>query len=353
MTKLYKIDSNGKVRSWSITSDRDTIQIEHGLLKGTKQVDVEQVVTNQSGRSLKEQICLRIDSRVNKQLDKGYKCTIEEAKNSVGLNASNLLRPMLAQKFRDAKHVDYDNLWLQAKYNGHRCLITKTEQGLIAYSRNGKPVDSIDHILKALGHLEVGTTLDGELYCHGVPLQTLSSWIRRKQADSAHLKYVVYDVMKPFAYANRINWICKNISPSQMSVIDIAPSLNYKPGMSISDMMGEKTAAGYEGLILRQGLAGYEPGKRSSQLLKLKQCMDNEFVVVAIHQSSDGWAILECMVKPGVAFKVSAPGTMENKKHIWDNQESFIGQFVTVEFFEWTLEGRPLHPVAIDFREEE
>jgi hypothetical protein len=59
------------------------------------------------------------------------------------------------------------------------------------------------------------------------------------------------------------------------------------------------------------------------------------------------------MVKPGVTFKVSAPGTLENKKHIWDNQESFIGQFVTVEFFEWTLDGRPLHPVAIDFREEE
>lgn len=359
MTKLYKVDNNGKVRVWSISPYANQIQIEHGLLKGAKQVETEMVVVNQSGRTLAEQIQSRIESRVNKQLDKGYKYSIEEAKASLGQNAAGLLRPMLAQKFRDVKNLDYSNMWIQSKFNGHRCLITMTENGPVAYSRNGKPIDTIPHILAKLQHLELGTTLDGELYVHGIPLQTLGSWIRKRQFESNHLRFVCYDVIQSFAYAKRFDFIGNHLFG--LEGIDIAPSELYVPGSSIIDMMNVRIADGYEGLMLRHGTTGYEVGKRSQSLVKVKQCLDAEFCIVEVHQSSDGWAIFECFKNPSVmayipgngTFRVSAPGTMADKQLAWANRDNLIGKMLTVEFFEWTNDRKPFHPIAIGVRDED
>lgn len=357
MIKLYKIDNNGKVRVWAIDHHRAQIQIEHGLLKGAKQIETEVVAVNQSGRTLAEQIQSRIESRVNKQLDKGYKHSIEEAKSSLGQNAYGLLRPMLAHKFGDVKNIDYSNMWVQSKFNGHRCLITVTENGLVAYSRNGKPIDTIPHILAKLQHLELGTTLDGELYVHGVPLQILGSWIRKRQLESAALRFVCYDVILPVAYAKRFDFIGNRLYG--LDNVDVAPSELYVPGRSINDMMHARIADGYEGLILRHGTTGYEVGKRSQSLVKVKQCLDAEFYIVNVHQSSDGWAIFECQCEPNVGlsraqntFRVSAPGTMQEKHDAWANRSNLVGKMLTVEFFEWTNDRKPFHPVAIGVRDE-
>lgn len=358
MIKLYKVDNNGKVRVWAIDHHMAQIQIEHGLLKGAKQIETEMVAVNQSGRTLAEQIQSRIESRVNKQLDKGYKYSIEEAKASLGQNAAGLLRPMLAQKFRDVKNLDYSNMWIQSKFNGHRCLITMTENGPVAYSRNGKFIETIPHILAKLQHLALGTTLDGELYVHGIPLQILGSWIRKRQSESSRLRFVCYDVIQPFAYAKRFDFIGQHLFG--LEGIDVAPSELYVPGRSINDMMHARIADGYEGLILRHGNTGYEVGKRSQSLVKVKQCLDAEFCIVGVRQSSDGWAIFECYKIPGQyhnalvcdSFRVSAPGTMTDKQLAWANRSNLIGKMLTVEFFEWTNDKKPFHPVAIGVRDE-
>jgi len=358
MVKLYKVDNNGKARVWAIDHHMAQIQIEHGLLKGAKQIETEMVAVNQSGRTLAEQIQSRIESRVNRQLDQGYKYSIEEAKATVGQNAAGLLRPMLAQKFRDVKNLDYANMWVQSKFNGHRCMITMTENGLVAYSRNGKPIDTIQHILVKLQHLEIGTTLDGELYVHGVPLQTLGNWIRKLQLESAALRFVCYDVILPVAYSKRFDFIGNHLYG--LDSVDVAPSELYVPGRSIIDMMHTRIADGYEGLILRHGATGYEVGKRSQSLVKVKQCLDAEFCIVGVHQSSDGWAIFECCAQPSLdgvittshTFRVSAPGTMTDKQLAWANRDNLIGKMLTVEFFEWTNDRKPFHPVAIGVRDE-
>lgn len=349
MKRLFKIDANGSVRSWSINSDRNIITIIYGNLGGIMQTETEDVQVNQSGRSLVEQVNLRVDSRVNKQLDKGYKYTVEEARQTIGMNASNLLRPMLAKKFIDVKNIDFKNAWVQSKFNGHRCMIHMTEDGPIAYSRNGKPITSVDHILAEVD-IPVGTTLDGELYIHGVPLQQLSSIIRRNQVNSGKLNYICYDVVKPEIYAKRIDWLCNNILSSH---VHVAESIIYRPSMNLNDIMAERILDGYEGLMLRQGTNGYEPGKRSSQLLKLKQTSDAEFKIVDIQPSKDGWGILECEISPGKTFKVSAPGTMENKHDFYINSHKYIGKMMSVEFFEITDGGIPFHPVAVGLREDE
>lgn len=357
-TTLYKTDANDQIRVWSIIAENNVLIIQHGVLNGATQVSTEVVKLNKSGRDIDQQVTLAMQSRINKQRDKGYCDSIEEAIDSKGLNASKFAKPMLAQKFRDVKNIDFANCFVQYKYNGHRCLVTKQDGKLIAYSRNGKPINSIDHILKDLQWLPEGYTLDGELYLHGVPLQTIGSLVRKNQPDSKKLVYVVYDCLfvdKP--YSDR-NLYVHNMLIDRFDNVVVAPTKQLQNKRPIKERLTESIANGYEGLILRHGITGYEPGKRSQSLVKVKQVLDDEFCIVHVHQSADGWAIFECNSMPRVGptakvfstFRVSAMGTMQDKHDAWTNRNDFIGKMLTVEFFEWTIDTKPFHPVAIGVR---
>jgi ATP-dependent DNA ligase len=103
--------------------------------------------------------------------------------------------------------------------------------------------------------------------------------------------------------------------------------------------------------MLRHGDKSYEPGKRSSSLVKVKKCMDAEFLVIDVIPSKDGWGILVCKVG-AETFRVPAPGTIENKTEILNNKHKYINRYITVEFFEWTNNGIPFHPRAMNWRED-
>jgi hypothetical protein len=86
-------------------------------------------------------------------------------------------------------------------------------------------------------------------------------------------------------------------------------------------------------------------------LIKVKKCLDQEFLVLNVLAAKDAWGILECLAPSGDrTFRVSAPGTIDNKRHILYNRQDYIGKYITVEFFEWTNDGIPFHPVATNWR---
>jgi len=345
MTTLYKVTATGAIQQWSVIKQKKSLYIVYGQLGGALQEKIEDVEVNQSGRSLAEQIELRADSRISKQLDKGYCLSIEEAKLSVGLNAEKLLKPMLAQQLKNSK-VDFNKCFVQYKYNGHRCLITNTGKDIIAYSRNGKIINTIKHIIDNLKILP-GQTLDGELYIHNMPLQETGSLIRKVQFGNEKLQYIIYDEISKEKYESRLNSLCKISLPNN---VQIAPTLLPNRVNDMNEQLHDAISSGYEGLILRTNDKGYEAGKRSKSLIKVKKWLDDEFLVTNIIPSKDGWAILECQLKTGGYFRVSAPGTIQNKINILDNPSDYIGQKINVEFFEYTNDGVPFHPVAKYFR---
>jgi DNA ligase 1 len=354
---LYKIDANGAVRQWTASVEGSTIVILHGLVGGKLGVTTDYIKTNQSGRTLEQQIALEVQSRINTQLDKGYCETIELAHQNQGLNAVGLIKPTLAHKICDVKDIDWSTCYMQYKYNGHRCLVTKKEGKVIAYSRNGKLIQSVSHITSQLQWLPEGATLDGELYHHGTPLQTIGSWIRKNQEDSKNLVYVVFDMVSDAPFLDRYARMACNIPTSQSLVI--APTYDFMASKTpLKERLAKVLDNGYEGLILRHGTQGYEVGKRSQKLVKVKQTLDDEFCIVAVHQSKDGWAIFECYKQPKIrayipgidTFRVTAPGTHEEKLKAWEERNSYLGKMLTVEFFEWTNDKKPFHPVAIGLR---
>jgi ATP-dependent DNA ligase len=302
------------------------------------------VELNMSGRNLDEQIELEIRSRINKQLDKGYRHTRDEAHEAKGMNVLNLARPMLAKVYNQQ---DLTGCFMQYKFDGHRILVTRQNDELIAYSRNGKLIHTIDHILEYVDIPE-GTTLDGELYIHGMPLQQISSLVRKVQPDNIKLKYIVYDQISDKRFADRFDEIAKfRLGDDVFMAVTNDAHNDYEPAFAYAKKEG------YEGLIARQNNVGYEAGKRSTQLLKIKTRFDFEAEVIAIIPSADGWAVLTCIAPNGKTFGVTAPGTMKQKHEIMDNAALYIGKMLTVECAEYTVDGMPFHPVAIAFREEE
>lgn len=347
MRTMYKVTATGAMSEWRISGKLDTaeITIQYGQHHGAMQTQLHTVETNNSGRSLKEQMLLEIKSRISKQRAKGYRNTIEEARENINKNELNLHKPMLAQRYDKVKNIDVEGAFRQYKYDGHRCLMTCQDGEIIAYSRNGKLIETLDHIKIGM-EIPEGTTIDGEIYCHGYQLQTIASWCKRYQTDTLRLKYMVYDIITNEPYEQRLDRL-RSMELGPNSII----AETWRDAQSPKHDLRLAIKEGYEGLILRCGQDGYDIGKRSKSLIKVKEVLDDEFQVVDITASADGWAVLTCKVKDDKTFRVSAPGTIDNKRSILRDKQSYIGQWINVEFFSETKDGIPFHPVATFWRD--
>ena len=352
MKYLYRMNANG-LGSWRIWVDAFTIRIAHAtVLSGSEVFHSEEVPCGLGGRSLVQQIQSRIESRISRMRDRGYKDTIQEAERDSN-NQMGLLRPMLAQPVDKVSNINYRGAVLQKKLDGHRCMITKQDGAIIAYSRQGKAITSIKRILENLRNvLPEGTTLDGELYSHGQPLQTLASWIKREQPNTELLSFVCYDLVAPDSYTDRHSELSAIINLAGCRNILALTYIPYIDHESMYAEMHRVRRAGFEGLILRLDGRSYESGKRSSGLLKVKHFHDSEFKCIDVEPSADGWGICVCLADNGKEFRTSAPGTFAEKVEVLRNKANYIGRMLTVEYSQLTVEGLPFHASAKCWRED-
>lgn len=367
---LYIKDNADHLRYWTCREALSGLEMEYGVVGGTAQFQYEDIDDGKAGRDQDEQIESRFNSRINKQLDKGYVENIDIARTMKPVNRLGFSKPMLAKKQED---VDINKMktkpfFLQYKLDGNRCLVHEGVDKLTAYTRNGKEFLTLEHITKHLeGVLPTGVTLDGELYIHGVPLQTIVSLVKRKQVRTEDVEYHVYDIIsdEPFSIRyNRLGAILSDVVSKPNVPIKLVKATAYAPNSPIDLGVLLKAARdrNYEGLMFRSDFklvrgqfqaAGYEDGKRSGSLIKFKDWESDEFEVVNIIPSKDDWARLVCSNPRGENFTVSCPGEMAFKRYVLDCKHMFKGKKVTVQFAYWTKAGTPFHPTAVAFRDYE
>lgn len=334
--KLYGKGIHG-VNIWEIWSEDNVIHI---FANGGRYTEI--IKEGKAGRTIAQQVTLRIDARVRGKLDGGFKYTEEETKGEI-TNQLGLMAPMLATPFKSSLLKGGQN-FVQPKLDGHRCLVNSDG----AYSRRGKVIDTIPEILASLDIPE-GFTLDGELYVHGEKLQTIASWAKRRQANTLKLEYHVYDVMVPDAtFIERLKILNKIVSDSEK--IRIVKTHKFLTDVDPMEYCAHYKGLGYEGGILRIGNAKYEVGRRSKGLIKLKSRFDEEFECVDVVPSREGLGILVLKTPEGKEFKTLAPGDNWTKKKTLDEKVKYIGKFVTCEYAELTNDRIPFHCVAIRWR---
>lgn len=347
--KLYKRTHGGALQYWAIKSVGYTLFIEYGLVDGAIQIQREDVRYGVGGRSQEEQVRSRMQSRASKKIDAGYVSDPDMAMVKENTNTLGLPKPMLATPLDKVPSTDLtrDGVVMQYKYDGHRCLISGTS----AYSRNGKPITTIHEILHEVALIGVpdGCVLDGELYLHGTPLQTITSLAKRRQVRTADLTYVVYDIItpEPMVYANRLLRLNgMNFIPGGKVVLAEMMKVTHLP-TDLNDAIRD----GYEGLIIRLPGKAYDDGKRSKSLIKVKQFKDDEFTITDVVESREGYAIFVCDAENGAQFRVTAPGEMDEKFAIACCPEDYIGKMVNVQYAGLTKSGIPFHPVATMMRD--
>jgi ATP-dependent DNA ligase len=346
---LYSKDSRGNMRYWSIcATDDQEIETEHGTVGGAPKLDVVSVDYGLSNRTVEEQILLMVNSKIKSKLDAGYVESLEDAKNNQRVNSIGLLRPMLAQSLKNVKINDSEEIFYQHKYNGNRCLITNVSGENIAYSRQGKYIETIPEILESI-KIPEGVTIDGELYCHGYKLQTINSWIKKRQPETRKLVYMCYDIITEEYFEKRWWFLNEFVKFQDLNFAMTVPTW-HRYFSKVDALVSESIAKGYEGGIIRLKEYPYEHSKRSKSLIKVKRFHDKEFLVKNIVESREGFAILVCVTDKGKIFRALAPGDHFEKSRIFHNRQDFIGKYIQIEYPEFTADGIPVHPVAKRWR---
>lgn len=386
---LYKIDTKGRLREWTMHIDGASFYAVKGLVDGKKTTDkATTTIAKNVGRSNETtpeaQAELQAQAKFQKKLDSGY------ALNEVDAQKKKFYEPMLAHNFKDRQDelVGKYPVYSQPKLDGIRCIVRKEGDTLIGRTRNGKEIECIPHILKSLNGFFLAhpkAILDGELYNHDLRdnFNKITSLVRKqrpiksdKMTDKAFAKkqteyqarvaeaedviqYHVYDCPKLNDVVNesqsfdfRMDELKAKLMTNKHIVL-VETSEVYSLG-NLNSLYGQYLEQGYEGQMVRKNSSKYD-NKRSTSLLKRKEFIDAEYKVVDIdigngNRSGTAKHLVCYCPKTKTTFNSNIKGSFEYLKEIYDNRKDYIGQLATIKYFQLTPDGIPRFPYAIAFR---
>jgi DNA ligase-1 len=372
---LYALSSTNKVKCWSINlyynADSKSVVIEtkHGYLNGAmtsnfKEISSGKNIGKANETTIVEQANLEALAMWNKKLDKGYLIDNFSNSNPNALVATPL--PMLAHDFfKRGKDISYP-CFVQPKLNGIRMIAYKqSEDKIIMYSRNGKLFNTLNHLEpELLSLLNVDEYLDGEIYNHSLDLQTIVSILKCEKEDRGRdtLQYHIYDYPNndKLSFDERYN-ILKTKAHLILENSELYPHLMVVPSIQANDSNSIAVlhkmfiVQDYEGVMVRNTDGEYSFGHRSANLQKYKHFQNAEFTIVDIvggekGKSEENCAIFVCKTEDDKLFNVRPKGTKESRVTMLENKESFIGELLTVKYFDLTPDGIPFHPVGESIR---
>lgn len=366
---LYKHTAKEGTQEWEIwvtcrSDGAGIIHLRYGLKDGKKQESGEVINAGKNiGRSNAttpfQQAVAEAKSRWEiKKSRKGYGETVQESA------AVRKVSPMLAKVYKDhTKKIDWGTAFAQPKLDGFRVLAHVCDGKVRLTSRENQPLDALVHIKKVLqqaasAHFkgDHSVIFDGEAYCHGMSLNQISSACKKKSDLSKKIQYHIYDHADTEAFEARCSFVQTFLGVCTADCLVPVETVKVRSEAELMTCQAEYLKQGYEGAMLRHSRAGYEAGKRSVSLLKVKTWVDNEFVVVDYKEGRGKFAgvpIYTCETEDGNPFEVVAPGTMEEKQELWAAREECIGKLLTVQYIYMTKTDKPVPflPVAHAFRE--
>lgn len=345
-TTLYKIDSKGKVRFLTISTEGNKIIQVSGLLDSANPVtNISECAAKNIGKvnetTPEEQAVIEAQAKITKKLDEGYYSSIEEAEGG------DLILPMLAKDFKkEEKKVKYP-CFVQPKLDGMRALKNKP----VIISRKNKKIDTMRHIEAELNDIEY--ILDGELYAHGESFQRNMELIKKyRPGESEDVKYHVYDIVCELPFRERLSILKSLLYQSEVKNIEIVPTYEINSKEELLEYHKVFLEQGYEGTMIRHGDEGYAVNKRSSSLLKFKDFQDIACKIVDIKPSEKrpDQGIFVCELPDGRTFGCGMRFSHDERKDMILNPGNYIDKTAEIRFFEYTDEGLPRFPVAVGLR---
>ena len=280
-----------------------------------------------------------------------------------------MIKPMLAYKV-DKKPVDWsENVYIQPKLDGVRCVIyLDDKENIRCFSRTGKEFHNLQHIKDSLHDFfkmetefsaNTDVVLDGELYNHDLRdnFEKIISLVRKQKPttqdrlDAAELiEFHCYDYIEtvmnqPYGYrASQL--VTSNMYSPCIKYVDSKLATSRETANIIHQY---NLNDGYEGSILRLDRP-YEQ-KRSYNLQKFKDFSDTEATIVGYEEGKgkrEGTLGKFLMMDDDGNRFGCPPGKGYNYKdlaNILNNIHDYIGKRATFTYFERTQAGSYRHPL--------
>ena len=264
----------------------------------------------------------------------------------------------LAKAFdeKTQKKVIWEDRWfVSRKLDGVRCLTVIDANGEPKFfSRQGKEFLTLDNLktdIKALGLKN--TVLDGEVCIvdenGDEDFASIIKEIKRKDHTIATPFYWMFDMLDMQDFNSKTSEVTFGQRIADLNALfntsKLIGVLEQKIGNDqvFSEMMAESKAGGWEGLMLRKD-STYK-GKRSNEILKVKQMFDDEYIVVDLENDVhrvivDGSEVEEEMLKnviiehKGNRVHVGSGFSHEQRRHYFANPNEILGKQITVQYFE-------------------
>lgn len=251
---------------------------------------------------------------------------------------------------------------VQPKYDGWRCRAVPSNLDIghyVLFSSEENIFFSVPHINEALDTLGLCAELDGELYCHKMPIEQLSSIVSRTvnlHPDHQQVHFHVFDIVNEEPQMKRLLQIenLKGLHP----LIHISPFWLCESLEDIMRTYDRIIDLGYEGIIVRHFQAPYQR-KRSTLVMKFKPKQEDiyeilsyeeEYSVSGVPKGSLG--ALVCDSGDGNTFNVGTGFSDEQRATLWTRRDELQGKFARVKY-QHRMSGtnKPRFPVFVEVLE--
>lgn len=346
--KLFKRTTTGATQVWWMEVVGGRYRTHSGQVDGKIVVSAW---TQCEGKNLgranettpEDQAWAEADSKYQRKQKDGYRQTEGQAQSSTRFS------PMLAKNFSDYKNKIKYPVLMQPKLDGIRCIATK--DGL--FSRKGDPIVSSPHIRAALNPIFAEAphlVVDGELYNHDLHdnFNAIVSMVKKTNVTTETLLttaqlvqyhvYDMYDQQQPaLVFSERIKAVMRSFYHHPHPSLWVVPTLDAVDDTALTGLYEQFLTDGYEGAIVRVNSA-YEQ-KRTSNLLKLKEFVDSEFIVLELVEGKGNAAggakiaWLQLDTDPKRKFKADIMGTVAERQAYLRDRKRYVGKPATVKYF--------------------
>lgn len=261
------------------------------------------------------------------------------------------------------KKVKWSDRWfVSRKLDGCRCVCIMQPSGEVKfYSRAGNEFETLGVIQQELSRMPQSLVLDGEICIMdengNEDFQGIMKEIKRKNHTIRRPKFVVFDMLTIGEFSSQTS--VRTFSERQEAMnawfenyageLDFVIPLEQVKVDTEEEFQQHLTVATqnkWEGLMLRKD-ATYQ-GKRSNDIMKVKQFFDNEYVVVDVQMGPnrvivDGVEVEEIMLRnvviehKGCRVAVGSGFNQEQKRQYFKSPGDILGKTITVQYFEESM----------------
>ena len=379
---LFSISSKGKAKQWAVkvVEENGLVYVEsshgyvgHSIVTARSSAKVGKNIGRKNETSPEQQAISEAQSKWNGKKDENY---LEELPEDI--SEFKKILPMLAHSFWDKRHLIQYPCYLQPKLNGIRCLAIdnfgyKADCPRISLtSRGGKEFVHMGHLIEDIITADLDLQdlhenedillrgLDGELFNPDMTFQEITRAVKAERESNLKIQYWIYDIPDttlPFKRRLKIIDELGSILFPETSSLRIVPTYEIQNEEELFEMH-KKLSIDYEGSIVRNANGMYVFDFRSSDLLKLKDFVDAEFLIVGGKSATgadEGTVVFQCVTDEGKPFNVRPEGEREYRRDLFNDLEGIIERksMLTVRYQDLSEDGIPIFPVGVAIRDYE